>query len=136
SHTTSAPSETSHSSPSSSPSKTSRWSRSSPSGHSRRKSSKVRWRQTTQPDRSIEPPGRLPFSSTTGSTPSSRALAAAQRLAIPAPATVSLFNVSRAQRWEKLEDAESAQHFQRRENEGLCSTYSTLTRSGPQTNTA
>ena len=65
-------------------------------------------------ERSIEPPGREPFSSTIGEPPSSRARAAAHRPAIPPPA-MSIYV---------------------RENEGLCSTYSTLTRSGPQTKTA
>jgi hypothetical protein len=42
-------------------------------------------RQITQLDSSMEPPTRVPFSSTTGSTPSSRRRAAATRPAIPAP---------------------------------------------------
>src|SRR5919204_2318449 len=43
----------------------------------------------TQLERSIEPPTRSPFSSTTGRAPSSRARAAAQSPAMPAPATTS-----------------------------------------------
>ena len=61
-------------------------------------------------------PGRSPFSSTTVSAPSSRARPPRRGRAMPAPATVS--------------------GAQRRENEALCSTYSSLTRSGPQTKTA
>ena len=44
-----------------------------------------RWRQMTPLERSIEPPGRSPFSRTSGSAPSSRARAAATRPAMPAP---------------------------------------------------
>ncbi len=62
SQTGSAPSETSQSSASSSRSQMSRWSASSPAGHSARKSSHSTWRQMTQLESSIEPPGRVPFS--------------------------------------------------------------------------
>src|SRR5437762_2197994 len=40
----------------------------------------------TQLERSIDPPGREPFSNTCADPPSSRSRAAAQRPAIPAPA--------------------------------------------------
>ena len=89
SQTTGAPSETSHAIASSSRSQTIRCSVSSPSGHSRRKSSHSRWRQTTQDESSIEPPARVPFSVCSTSQPSSRRRAAATRPAIPAPATAT-----------------------------------------------
>ncbi len=54
--TGSAPSDSSHASASSSRSQTSRCSSASPAGHSLRKSSHSRWRQTTPLDSSIEPP--------------------------------------------------------------------------------
>ena len=60
--TTGAPSDSNHAIPSSSCSQTTRWSGSSPAGHSARNSSHSRKRQMTQLERSIEPPGRVPFS--------------------------------------------------------------------------
>jgi hypothetical protein len=44
----------------------------------------------TQLDSSIDPPGRVPFSYTIGVAPSSRARAAAESPAIPAPAMMSV----------------------------------------------
>ena len=66
---------------------TRRWSTGSPPGHSRRKSSRSRCRQTTPLESSIEPPGRSPFSRTSTRAPRAAASAAATSPAIPAPAT-------------------------------------------------
>ena len=84
-------------------------------GHSRRKSSNVRWRQTTQLESSIEPAGPV-------------ALLEHDRLGaeLARPRGGARGRPSRRRR----RAARSARSF------GLCSTYSTLTRSGPQTKTA
>ena len=81
--TTGAPSDSSQVRSPSTRSNSSRCSSGSPPGHSARKRSNSRWRQTTPLDRRIDPPGRSSFSNTTGVAPRRRASAAATRPAMP-----------------------------------------------------
>ena len=111
--TTGAPGTAATRAPSSSRSHTSRCSAGSPRG-TRAGSRRSRGAATTTPDESsIEPPARVPCSSTTGRAPSSAARTAAQSPAMPAPATTS------------------GSRGQASANVDLCSTYSMRMPSGP-----
>ena len=113
---TDAPSDSSQSSASSSRSHTSVCSAGSPRGQSRRNASSSRWRQITPLESSIDPPERVPRSSTRTSRPSCRSRAGGDEPRHPGARDGDVRQVS--------------------ENVGLCSMYSSFTCSGPQTKSA